>query len=254
MSDIKVGGIFPTNSCGSLEILCCDKLSKIMVKFITTGYERSATRSSILEGSVKDHKHPTVHGVGYDSTGIHKKSHPFSGGKTKAYQVWRDMLRRGYCSKYKKKRITYVNCKVVECWHDFQVFAEWFYGNYREGYALDKDILKKGNLTYCPDLCVFIPPSLNSLLVNQVGKCRTKLPVGVTKTPSGTFTSYCNNGEGVTKNLGTFDKVQNAADAYCVYKEALIKKLAYSHFESGNINSRVRDSLLKYKIDSAPKQ
>jgi hypothetical protein len=67
------------------------------------------------------------------------------------------------------KHITYQDVFVCEEWHNFQVFAKWFYENYYkilgEIMNLDKDIIKKGNKIYGPEYCAFVPQTINKLLV-----------------------------------------------------------------------------------------
>ena len=146
-----------------------------------------------------------VHSVGFNTKGIYSAMES-PNVKTKAYCVWKDMLRRGYSESYKKKRPTYKDVTVCEYWWDYQNFARWFESNYKEGFQLDKDIVSRGNKMYCPEFCRFIPQDLNSLLVNREGGSRNyELPLGVSKrnTKANPYTAWCNNGKGVTINLGS---------------------------------------------------
>ena len=72
------------------------------------------------------------------------------------------MMERCYSEHRKEKAPTYIGCSVSPEWHNFQVFAVWFYENYIDGYELDKDIKIKGNKVYCPDACMFVSPADNS--------------------------------------------------------------------------------------------
>lgn len=49
----------------------------------------------------------------------------------------------------------------------FSNFLKWFNGNYIKGYALDKDILIKGNKVYSPETCCFVPYEINTLVTNR---------------------------------------------------------------------------------------
>ena len=77
------------------------------------------------------------------------------------------MLGRCYNEYNLKRRPTYKGCEVCDEWLNFQNFAEWFDNNYytidNEAVCLDKDILIKGNKTYSPEACVFVPITINSL-------------------------------------------------------------------------------------------
>lgn len=189
-----------------------------------------------------------IRGVGYDSKGTHAKVIAGTRKKTKVYQVWSDMIRRGYSAKYKEKHTTYKDVVVCEEWHDLQVFGDWFVLNYKKGFCLDKDILLKGCKVYQPSTCRFIPVNLNLLLTNRVGKSRnTTLPLGVCKGGL-RFTAWCNNGKGKTINLGTRDTPKEASLVYKGYKEKLIGTLAEVHYLAGDIDLVTRDVLLSYKV------
>lgn len=46
------------------------------------------------------------------------------------------------------------------------------------GWALDKDILVKGNKIYSPETCCFVPQEINNLFTKRKS-CRGTLPIGV---------------------------------------------------------------------------
>lgn len=195
----------------------------------------------------------SVHGVGFNTGGIYSVMES-PDVKTKAYCVWKDMLRRGYSEAYKKGRPTYKDVTVCEYWWDYQNFAEWFYNNYRAGFQLDKDIISRDNKIYCPKFCRFIPQDLNSLLVNRTGGSRNyELPLGVSrrKTYTNTYTAWCNNGEGVTVNLGSRETPEEAFILYKVYKESLIKRKAEEYYNNNMICSDIYNSLLSYDVTEA---
>ncbi len=192
----------------------------------------------------------SVHGVGFNSGGKYPVMEK-PNVKTKAYTVWKDMLRRGYSQSYKKKRPTYEGVTVYERWLDYQNFAEWFYSNYREGCHLDKDLVKRGNKVYCPDFCRFIPQDLNSLLVNKVGGSRNyNLPLGVCfRKDSQKYVAWCNNGEGKTVNLGSRSSPEEAFILYKHYKENLIKEKSSYYYKKGVIDQVLYKSLMEYTVN-----
>lgn len=49
--------------------------------------------------------------------------------------------------------------------------------DYGKPFALDKDILIKGNTRYSPDTCVFVPREINNLILSN-RKVRGDLPIG----------------------------------------------------------------------------
>lgn len=81
--------------------------------------------------------------------------------------IWKSMMNRCYDPKGKAYS-RYGGSGVVVCkeWKEYDNFLVWFKDNYIEGFALDKDLLVNGNKIYSPDTCVFIPPTLNSLLAH----------------------------------------------------------------------------------------
>lgn len=118
--------------------------------------------SNLLIKEVKNPYRRSKYGVGYMGEGIHSSS-----TSPKAYRTWRGILERSYSKKFKEKHPTYKDCTVDERWHNFQVFAQWFYENYNfetmEGWHLDKDILIRGNKLYSPETCCFIPHIINNM-------------------------------------------------------------------------------------------
>ena len=193
-----------------------------------------------------------VQGVGFNTKGIYSVMES-PNVKTKAYSVWKDMLRRGYSESYKKKRPTYKDATVCEYWWDYQNFAEWFEANYKEGFQLDKDIVSRGNKIYCPEFCRFIPQDLNSLLVNRTGGSRNyDLPLGVSyRKDSGKYVAWCNNGEGVTINLGSREAPEEAFILYKDYKESIIKRKATEYYDKGIIDSETYNSLMEYEVNES---
>ena len=191
-----------------------------------------------------------VYEVGFNSGGFYPIMES-PNVKSKCYNVWKDMLRRGYSKSYKDKRPTYKDVTVCEEWFDYQSFAEWFYNNHKEGYQLDKDLIKRGNKVYCPEFCRFIPHDLNSLLVNTAGSSRNyNLPLGVCWSKDrDKYTAWCNNGEGKTVNLGSRDTAVEAFNLYKTYKENLIKEKACNYHTKGVIDDTLYESLLVYEVD-----
>ena len=90
-------------------------------------------------------------------------------------------------SKYKEENSTYQNAICCEEWLNFENFYEWLYSqsNFDKWYngnrwAIDKDILVKGNKVYNPNVCCLVPMYINSLFTKQDCK-RGGLPIGVSK-------------------------------------------------------------------------
>ena len=143
---------------------------------------------------------------------------------SKFYNIYINMIKRGFDEDYKSKHPTYKNVTVCEEWLDFNNFEKWCNENYYEikdeVMDLDKDWLIRGNKIYSPETCVFIPQFLNKLLVAPRNKSR-ELPVGVTK-DKGKYVGRvsCNN---KSVYLGRFDTIEECYSVYKYTKELIVK-------------------------------
>ena len=154
------GTIWKSNSCGNFIILEYNTHDNIIVRFLSTDYETNVSFKHVKDGGIKDRLHLSVCGKGYVGVGKHRTH--VKGKATKPYRLWRGVLQRCYSENNLEKHPTYRGCSVVEEWHNFQNFAEWFEENYIEGYHLDKDIKVKGNKVYGPSTCLFVTPKANA--------------------------------------------------------------------------------------------
>lgn len=149
-----------------------------------------------------------------------------------AYTAWLNMLRRCYDKSHYTKFPTYARCSVCEEWLRFSNFLAWYNEHYRDGYELDKDIIRKGNKVYCPEYCEYVPKKINYLLCKSNGK-RGIFPIGVTyKKDRGMFKAYMLINRRQT-HLGYFENPDDAFLAYKEAKEAHIKEVAKESFENG---------------------
>lgn len=174
----------------------------------------------------------------------------------KAAQTWRSILVRCY-TKNKKTRnnaITYQDCYICDEWKRFSNFFSWWKRNYVEGYAIDKDIIKKGNRCYCPEYCSYVPVEINNLILTHKAQ-RGDYPIGVirVKRKRGfrfiAQMGYKENGVRKCKVFGTFKSADEAFFAYKQGKESYVRLIAQSYYEQGKINERVYQALLRYEID-----
>lgn len=191
---------------------------------------------------------PTVSGVGCVDV-------PFqtciNGHRLWQHDLWRGLLERCFCGKFKGRNPTYINVTCCDEWFSFANFLEWVnkeveYKGKPVGMQLDKDILYKGNLMYSPDRCCLVPRVVN-LLLNDKARGRGRWPLGV----------YFDNNKrkfvsqvkchGKTRLVGLFDTPEDAFQAYKVAKEAQIKVVALEHRDV--LKSAVFESLMHWKID-----
>ena len=169
-----------------------------------------------------------------------------AGKNSPAYNAWTNIQTR--IAAKGDRNITYEGCELSDEFKSFQVFAEWFYTNYKEGYHLDKDILVKGNRIYGPGTCTFVPPSLNMILTDHRAK-RGPLPQGVTrKTGAGKPYSAALNIKGSRKHLGVFDTPEEAFEEYKKAKERYVRTSALEHFTEGEINEKTLQALLSGEL------
>ena len=199
---------------------------------------------SKLQIGVSLTKNKKVFGVGInDYTGVVRTL-----GKTSdSYRHWKSMLER-CCN---TKHTWYQDCCVCDEWIYFSNFKEWFddtQNGYVDGCCLDKDILFKGNKTYSPSTCCFVPPEINTLIVKRKA-LRGECPIGVTKRRNGKYVAQMRK-YGKLQNLGTYLTKDDAFYAYKKAKEEYIKEVAQKYFDDGKITKRVYDALMNYEVET----
>ncbi|WP_252251217.1 hypothetical protein [Clostridium sp. VAP52] len=218
-------------NCGEeAEIIEYRTATDITVSFKKFNEKIKSDYGNFKKGTIKSKYSKSVYGVGYFGQG--KYTERVNGICCNNYKYWFSMMNRCYC-KNKHYRPTYKNVTVSEEWHDYQNFAKWFDNNYyeieNEQMCLDKDILHKGNKTYSPKNCVFVPSRINSLFT-KCNKNRGKYPIGVSyEKASNTFLSNCShldNGKKKQKFLGYFKTAEEAFKTYKAHKEKYIKQVA----------------------------
>jgi hypothetical protein len=210
------------------------------------------TYGHFLDGRVKNPYYPSVLGIGM--VGI---KYPFkSNTKVIEYNIWKNMLNRCFNKKYKEKQPTYENCTICDEWLIYENFYDWLHSqenfdkwtNKDSKFALDKDILVKGNKIYSPETCCLVPKNVNSLFTKrEVG--RGCLPIGVGENGH-RFKAACNNPyTGKYESLGTYDTPKEAFLVYKKYKENLIKQIAKEEYDNGNINKKCYESMMNYTVE-----
>lgn len=210
--------------------------------YLAHGCKTCATES--ITGTPKKHLRRKIKGVGILDVDF---SRTCDTKIKKAYFVWTAILYRCYTQNRTPNYASYEGCYICEDWKSFSNFLKWFNENYVEGYAIDKDILCKGNKCYCPEYCVFVPQSINNVILTKK-RSDHQLPIGVYKTPNGTYSVKLRKyGKSVT--IGTLNNTSEAFAAYKSAKEAYIKDVANKYYSKGLITKRVYEALLNYKIN-----
>jgi len=190
-------------------------------------------------------KRSFVYGVGINDWAGNVR---VEGKDIKEYKLWQGMLQRCFDEKYKQKRQTYNDVTCSKDWLSMTQFIEdvsQMRGFGLSGWALDKDILQKGNKLYSKDTCCFVPQEVNLLLIKS-DKARGEFPVGVYfDKASGKFMARLNI-NGKLKYLGLFPTPEEAFQVYKLAKEAYIKVVA--HKWKHLLDDRVFQALMTYEV------
>jgi len=225
----------------NVKIIEYDTCKNITIKF-DYGYIIKTTMISLKSRNFKHPNQKTVYGVGYIGMGTYNVS-----DDRVLYDKWKGMLRRCYDKKFQEKQPTYKDCVVDECWHNFQVFAEW-YNKKRKIFtmvlALDKDILFKGNKIYSPETCCLVPQRINSLLIKR-DNGRGEYPLGVSyNSRDNTYVAELPKNK---KGKRNFKTVVEAFELYKRLKEEHIKDVINEFRDL--IDPEVYQALYNYKVE-----
>ena len=226
----RIGERFKTNEGYEVIIVGYNNANDLLVEFQD---EHKAiipnTYQHCKNGGIKNPYHPSVFGVGYMGVGKYK-SRDEQGNKTKCYEDWHNLLKRGFDEELKKKRPTYKDIIVNQELFNFQDFAEWWHNNYYEiegeRMNIDKDILVKGNKEYRFDRMIFSPSRINSLFVKCDAR-RGDFPIGVSyNKKDNKYGAYCNTDNKKQNFLGYYNTPEEAFKVYKEFKEEYIKQVA----------------------------
>lgn len=239
------GLIFPSKSFGNFKVIEYINNKHLIVQFLNTGNTAKTTVADIKLGYVRDKDMCKVFGVGINDVG---GTLDINGKTMRTYQLWLDVLRRSYCTRFKSNNKTYLDVTCSECWFLYSKFIsdiEKMVGYENVDWFLDKDILSKDVKIYSPETCCFVPREINNLFTKR-HKCRGEYPIGV---------SYCNTTlkfkstisiDGKTTYLGLYNTVEEAFRVYKDTKEAYIKEVANRW--KGLIDSIVYTVLINYEV------
>lgn len=230
----KIGQVFISKNYGeyTLSEYLGDKRCRIT--FNLTGYSLWTSAKSVRGGIVKDPYFPSVYGVGYLGVGNYSVTYYKEGKKTNtpAYEVWLSKLKN--CYGVAKMSHIYADVTFCKEWLNYQNFAKWFYEQvklYGKGGYVDKDLLFLGNREYSPQMCVYVPPAVNSLFggasgnINGVHFCNNKKK-WVAQIQRGELTAQGNKKQSY---LGGFDDKKEADAAYYKAKVEHVKSVALKY-------------------------
>ncbi|MCI1763655.1 hypothetical protein [Heyndrickxia oleronia] len=245
----RVGEIAYSSRGTKMEIIAYRKFNDIDVKFENGYIAKGVEYVQFKRRNLTNPFEPSVYKFGYHGEGKYRVSE--NGKHTKHYIAWKSMLNRCYGAKLQERSPTYMDCTVHKHWHNFQNFGEWYDINYYEIedeiMALDKDILVKNNKAYSPRTCVFVPHSINTLIVKR-DKFRGNLPIGVNLSKcKKKYESWCSNGNGKRVYLGACATPEESFQTYKEYKENKIKEVAEKY--KYNIPEKLYLALINYEVD-----
>lgn len=216
-------------------------------------------------GKIKNPYAPFVFGVGMIGEKYSNKRNN-KVDNTKEYTLWYSMMRRCFDENFKNKNPTYKNVTCCNEWRLFENFYEWlhsqsnfdkWFDGYGTGYkwALDKDILIKGNKIYSPETCCLVPSIVNHLLIKRDNH-RGDYPICIEK-KNNKYQARCNkftiDEHGKVKAyreyLGVYETIEEAFNAYKKCKEDFIKQIAQIEFDAGNITIECYNAMMKYEVE-----
>ena len=208
-------------------------------------------------GTVRNPYEPSIFNVGI----IGNKYPSMIDNKiTKEYNTWHAMLTRCYSEKFKEQNPAYKNVTCCKEWLLYENFYTWLHSqeNFDEWYnndkwALDKDIIVKGNKMYSPENCCLIPIYINSLFTKN-NSIRGNLPIGVSKDEKRCgYSAMTIYGRENNKAKTTGYCYPTPEDAFYLgykpSKENYIKQIAQEEYDKKNIIKRCYDAMMNYQVE-----
>lgn len=184
-----------------------------MSEFIKIALQKSKVSRTVLGVAINDAKYKV-----YAIVNGNKVVSP-------SYRTWKNMLERCLNEKYKRIHPTYMDATICDEWLLFSNFDNWYDQNFIAGYDLDKDIKVKGNKTYSPEFCMYVPKCINYLLLDKQS-ARGKHPIGVhlhngTKKDGKRYQARLSV-DAKVYHIGLFYTPEQASNAYIEKKNAEI--------------------------------
>ena len=242
-----------------MKIIKYDNYNNIVVEFQDDYKAKIKTRyNEFSSGSIKNPYHKSVYGVGMVG-----EKYPIWINNTKVckeYNAWKNMLLRCFDNKAKEKHPEYKDVTCCNDWLLYENFYEWLHSQENfdkwlngERWAVDKDILVKGNKVYSPENCCLVPNRINAMFTKSDSR-RGDCPIGVHKYGSKYRASISvfnkNTNKKVNKHLGYYDNAESGFYyGYKPEKEKIIKQVAQEEYNEGNITKQCYEAMLNYKVE-----
>jgi len=257
----KIGDILTNNEGYNLQVVDYHGANNVLIRWLDCGTEEITASGNISRGMIRYLNKRSVFGVGYLGygrfvPGEKRLEHGQQRLPSHLHRHWRHVLERTVAD---RDIARYEDCKIVSEWHNLQNFCNWAIEqpnhNSKESngryWAIDKDIVCKGNRIYGPEFCVFVP--------NEVNVFFTKKEIGNAGLPGVNIihaknvrwkTGYiarCTTPGKPREYLGFYDTPE---EAFAVYKEAKEKAArVLAGMWEGRLDHRVIESLHKFTVD-----
>ena len=243
------------NNQGSLmKIVEYNNTSDIVVEFQDKYKTRvNSQYCNFASGSIKNPYHPSVYGVG-----ITGNKYPRSKNcrNIKEFETWNNIILRCYSQIFKRNQPAYKDVTCCEEWLNYENFYEWLHNqsNFDKWYngkrwAVDKDILHKGNKIYSPENCCLIPQNVNCLFLKREAE-RGIYPIGVSYRKDGFLASCHNPFTDKREEIGYYSTPEKAFYlGYKPYKEDIIKRVAEIEYKAGNITEECYRAMMNYEVE-----
>lgn len=254
----RVGMEAYNNNGELMKIIEYNSSSDVLIEFQDEyRYQVRTQYTNFTHGNIKNLFAKSILGVGITGN---KYPTRINGIKEKEYDTWLKMLRRCYSEKDKAKRPTYKDVTCCEEWLYYPNFYEWLHSqeNFDQWYkgerwAIDKDILVKGNKIYSPETCCLVPEYVNALFIKS-NASRGDLPIGVSVHPrhEGKYyvqLSKSKDGKRKNKFVGLYSNVNDAFNAYKREKEKYIKKVAKEEYANHNLTRQCYNAMMDYEVE-----
>lgn len=253
MKKDRTGEININNQGCQMIIVKYDNSDDIIIEFQDEHKTRIKTQyCNFKSGSVKNPYYPTVYGMGI--TGC---KYPISIDceLTREYVLWHSMMCRCFDNRFKAAQPAYKNVSCCNEWLNYETFYEWLHSQKNfdkwfneKWWALDKDIIAKNNNVYSPETCCLVPQNVNCLFLKRKAD-RGDLPIGVRRAGE-KFESSCSNPfTGKAERLGKFNTIEEAFQAYKIFKESIIRQVAQIEFDNGNITKECYKAMMNYVVE-----
>lgn len=240
----RVGEKFTHKVYGEYTIVDYQDALTVTVEF-ESGYRTTTSYYQVKRGSGFRDRFKTTKSLIGDISTLNMSNDDIK----RAYRLWYGVLSR--CSNVGNSKI-HPRYQDVVCGADFLTFvdfANWCdnqSGFRKNGYEIDKDIIKKGNRTYTGEFCCFVPKYINTLIISN-NAIRGDLPVGVSEQNGGYTVKVSRPKLGLKRHVGFFKDYKEAFLAYKKAKESYIKAVAELYKDEIDVN--VYESLYNFSIE-----